>query len=196
MIQLKVTLANGETLELSGDNTTELRYAHQIQTIQETRAMMDPYDSDCWIRVDEPYIKYAETCSEEEDENPTPFSEFDIDYYRIRHAEWEVYGNHDNFEEYVCSWMNDNPESLKDVITHGCINGAVPELIYHKQVMDCLVKYKNEIQHKAQEIVDDTGDANFLFDPNNGGFSIDKLVWMCFEETVRNALAQFDLEDA
>ena len=194
-MHLKITLANGETLELNGDNTTELKYAHQIRTIQETRAMMDPYDSDCWIEVNEPYIKFAETCSKEEDENPTPFSEFDINYYRIRHAEWEICGEHDSFEEYVCNWMNENPGSLQNVMTKGCIDGTVSELTHHTQITDCLIKYQHSIEHKAQEIVENFGNAEFLFDPNNSGFSLDKLVWTCFEETIREALNQFQLED-
>ena len=143
------------------------------------------------------YIPYDELGTPVRDLHPDEQADMDEDdyYYQIETAEWE--GDSD-FESFVAEWMNENKDSYKDLVTNGCVSGMVSKLVYHSQVLDCIREHKRELEMIVQDIAENLGDMDFLFglcEYNKRDFSFDRLVWMCFEETVRQTVGQLDLSD-
>ena len=85
----------------------------------------------------------------------------------------------------------DGADWCYDVITHGCASGCVGSLIYTSDILKVLSEHARDIQYKVQEIAENIGGMDdFMTD-----FTFDRLVWMCFEETVRDALMRLNLDD-
>ena len=212
MIHLILQLADGTDLD-TDMFSEQIRDTDALTQIMNQNVLVNAATLQ-WIDAPEPFQIAEENNEEIDDEgggylpyddcgelirdlDPEEQNELDEDdyYYHITKAEWV--GKSD-YEGYVANWMNENHDAYRDMITHGCETGMMSDLIYHSQVMEHLKTYKREIEYVVQEIADDLGDMGFLFgqtEYNKRDFSFDRLVWMCFEETVRNTLRQLDLED-
>lgn len=82
---------------------------------------------------------------------------------------------------------------MKDVLTHGCISGMIPQLIYHTEIFAFYLRHYAEIRlylsNLSYEIYGDSKQILKDFD------SIDQLVWIAFEE-VTAELYNETLEEA
>ena len=208
MINLKVKLADGTSVN-PHELAKQIRTTDTLTIFLNQEALVHPTTLQ-WIEGNQSFY-IAERDNEEDAEGNAggflPYNEFgelirdlpddeqseiteDEYYYQIAEIQWE--GEND-FETFVANWMNRNRDSYKDLVTHGCVSGMVGELIYHNQIIQCIKKHKHDLEAIIQDLADSLDNMNFLFKPNN--FSFDILVWMCFEETVKKALQNLDIED-
>ena len=211
MIHLKIELADGT--EIDTDEFAEhIRSTDTLTTILNQEVVVHP-DTLQWIDGIQSFEE-AEANNPEDDDGAGGYIPYDshgvpirtlhpeekelIDedeyYYQISEIKW-VGKTH--YEQFVAQWMNENRDSYKGLIYNGCISGMVGELIYHNQVLDCIKEHKSELEAIIQETANSLGDMGFLFgeSEHSSDFSFDKLVWMCFEQTVRNTLNHLMLTD-
>ena len=210
MIHLQVNLNDGTNLD-ANDLADHIRDTDELTLFMEQEVVVHPKSLQ-WTKAEQSY-EIAERDNEEGEDgeganlpyhetgllirnvHPEVKAELDENDYYYQVAEIEWVGKTD-YERYVADWMNENRESYKDMITHGCESGMMSDLIYHSQILSHIEDYKRELECIVQEIYDDIGDLGFLFGANNtGDFSFDRLVWMCFEQTVRNTISQLQLND-
>jgi len=213
MINLSIKLADGTHVDID-ELIEQLNNTDALTLLLNREIVMHPVSLQ-WIEGSQSF-EVAERDNEEDDDgngggylpynwegvlirdlDPDEQEELDEDehYYQVETAEWS--GTTD-FETFVANWMNDNRDAYKDLITNGCVSGMVGELVYHSQVLDCIREHKRDLEIIVQEIAESLGDMGFLFGqceyrPSN--FTFDRLVWMCFEHSVREALLQFQLSD-
>ena len=207
MIDLKLTLANGDTLN-SEKLADHIKDFNALLPILEREVIMHPEEIE-WIEGSQTFHDAERDNEEDADGNAggfLPYNQFgelirslpideqskleeDDYYYQVSEVEWE--GN-TNFESFVTKWMNENPSALKDVITYGCASGCVGSLIYTSDCLKVLAEHALDIQHKIQQIAEDFGNGEFM---DFTDFSFDKLIWMCFEQTVREVLSNLQLDD-
>ena len=142
---------------------------------------------------------------EDPNEGTDPNEEFSQPFTRIKSVEWDFAGGYENpagyrgegFKAYVQNKMNENSKDnvgwCYDVIHHGCASGCVDGLVYTSDCLKVLAEHAYELQSMIQEIASDYGtDESMKLEE----FSFDKLIWMCFEEVVRDALRKLELNDA
>ena len=213
MIELKIQLANATQIDMDEINE-HINDSDELTLFMDKKVLVHPTTLS-WIESPQlfehaerdneedsdgnggGYLPYVDTGELARDHTTKTGETVDEDdyYYQVSDIEWE---GETEFEEYVANWMNENPESYKDLITHGCISGMIPDLLYHNQILECLRDYKRDLENIIQEIADNLGDMGFLFGQcqyNSNDFSFDRLIWMCFEETVRQTLSNLDLDD-
>lgn len=110
----------------------------------------------------------------------------------------------DKIDEY-----NDPKNSILEILEHGCVGGAVSELIYYSDTTAYYAKHKDQINSLLYETMAECGiyDLKELF--GHGDVRWDKedplaldyynqniLAWFAFEETTRKIAMQFeDLEE-
>lgn len=212
-IDLKLTLASGDTIE-GHEIANHIKNFDSLQLLLNQKAVVHPINHD-WVEGLQSFYEAERDNEEIEDEGGghLPYDQFgelirDLDadeqeyldeddyYYQITEVDWEPKRDSE-FEAFVAKWMKENGEYLQDLTTHGCQNGTVSELVHHQQIWKKLEKHYLDIEIKVQEIYDSLGSMDFLFSRGYGssGFTFSKIVWMCFEETVKEALQRLDLED-
>ena len=212
-IDLKLTLANGDTIE-GYEIADHVKDFDALQLLLNQKAVVHPTNHD-WVEGLQSFYEAERDNKEIEDEGGghLPYDQFgelirnlDADeqeyldqddyYYQITEVNWEPKIGSE-FEAFVAKWMKENGEYLQDLTTHGCQNGTVSELIHHQQIWEKLKKHYLDIEIKVQEIYNSLGSMDFLFSTDHGstGFTFNKVLWMCFEETVRESLQHLDLED-
>ena len=195
---LTLTLINGDTVEIKENTDNAIRNIDELDslfsgtaciyyTVENSKAHADPDNMlfDLEPGVDE-IIKYG-----------TP-------YQRIKGAAWNFAEGYntpdgyktDGFKGFVQDEMNKHSKEsvywCHDVITHGCAGGTVPSLVYTSDCLKVLAEHTRDIESQIQEIAENIGLEGFM---NFDDFSFDKLVWMCFEETVRDVLSNLQLDD-
>lgn len=112
-------------------------------------------------------------------------------YLGVQSVKWV--GNSD-FEKYVAKWMNKergNPTIYTDLIMNGIASG-ITHLIWSKECLRVIGKFGWDLQSILDDMHDSIGEMEFLF---KDGFTFDRVVWCCFEETVRTALMDLQLDD-
>ena len=118
-------------------------------------------------------------------------------YKRILSAEWDFAKQENNFLKYVERLMNkysiENPYWCYHLMQHGCQSGLVAELIYDTDCHRILAEYSYDIEEIVQIIGESFGDQINILKASE--FSFYKLIWLCFEETVRSILYNLELED-
>lgn len=186
---LKLTLANGAVVEIDdGDNGITNR--DELSSVFDSTAYLDYNDGDA--NVNNILFDVAD------DEDMDDYG-MHGDYIRVVSAEWcfaeSGYVGCDTFKQFVQAEMNryceDGADWCYDVIMHGCAGGTVSSLIYTSDIIKVLSEHARDIQFKVQEIADNIGGMDdFMTD-----FTFDRLVWMCFEETVRDVLLKLELDD-
>ena len=212
MIHLKIKLADGTTIDID-ELADHIKDTETLTLFLDREIVINPKSLQ-WIEGTQSF-EDAETYNEEGEDGEggfIPYDEFGVPirdlepdeqaatnennyYYQIETAEWV--GKSD-YELYVANWMNDHHDSYKDIVTHGCVNGTMSDLVHHNQILQHIKYYKTELEVIIQEIADSLDDMGFLFgqsEYNKRDFSFDRLVWMCFEETVRQTVAQLNLND-
>ena len=213
MIKLKIQLANSTHIS-DVEIAPHIKDTETLTLFMNQEVVVHP-ETLQWTEAKQPF-EIAER-DNEEDENgdaggflpydefgvlvrDLPFEEqlqhtYDDSYWQVSEIAWE---GETGFEEFVATWMNESQDAYKDLLTNGCQSGMVSELVYHYQVISCIKAHKRELEGIVQEIADEFGDMGFLFGKcewNPKDFSFDRLVWMCFEETVKTALHTLQLED-
>ena len=210
MINLNVQLADGTSINID-ELIEQLNNTHALTLLLNREIVMHPENLQ-WVEGSQSFEEAERVNEEDNDGNGGGYLPYnwegilirDLDpdeqdnedeyYFQVETAEWS---GSTEFEKYVADWMNDNPDSYKDLITNGCISGMVPDLIYENQIIEHIQEYKRDLEIIIQEIANNL-DMGFLFGqceykPSN--FTFNKLVWMCFEETVRKTLQHFQLSD-
>ena len=131
-----------------------------------------------------------------------PADEYDTSYQRIKDATWNFADSYktpdgyktEGFKGFVQDEMNKHSKEsvywCHDVIVHGCAGGTVSSLIYTSDCLKVLAEHTRDIESQIQEIAENIGLEGFMND-----FSFDKLVWLCFEQTVRDVLSNLQLDD-
>ena len=212
-IDLKLTLANGDTIE-GYEIANYIKDFDALRTLLNQEAVVHPTNYD-WEECEQsfqkaeqdnveingeggaylPYDRYGKLVRNLEPDEQEWLDEDDY-YYQIAEVEWQPQNNSE-FEAFVANWMGENGDYLQDLTVHGCVNGTVSELSTQQQISQVIEKHRAEIEMKVQEIYDSFGEIDFLFSKgyNNHGFTFNRLIWMCFEETVKEALQRLDLED-
>ena len=178
-MDLIITLDNEDhddwTIDNSNADGLRLKRIEHLDSFWCKRVVFNPYTSD-W------------------DDIPQDEADIPEDSFKIYAISWS--NESSEFEEYVSEWLNDCDSAVewKDLL-HGGVQSGMTELIHTSTAMEVFGQFKSDIEAKVQQVVGDLGDAEFLFDDKRGGFSLDKIVWLAFEETVRDALSIFGLED-
>jgi len=85
----------------------------------------------------------------------------------------------------------DNPEGyINDVVTYGCINGAVSHLTYTSDIHKVFDRYYYDIEEKIEELKEELGEI-----PNRYDLDVKTLyVFIAFEETVRDIGIELGLD--
>lgn len=93
---------------------------------------------------------------------------------------------------------------VKEVLSHGCVNGCVSELIYTGDCVDFYQKHKKDIQNLVKDLMFDTGEDSMkgLFgdkfeaeDPFcEGDENQNLLAWFGFEEALKTLADRIELD--
>lgn len=92
-------------------------------------------------------------------------------------------------EQHVRNWIADKAQDyegnrlavLEDLMKGGCQSGYVNHLIYSSDCREFIKTYMIDIQDVINDIQDNTGSKDFLFD-EHGLFTFDHMAWAAFEE--------------
>ena len=194
---LKLTLVNDDTVEINEDTENCIKNADQLSSLFEGTAAIYYVDPD--TDNDTPY-------SDPEDMlfNLRPKEAIDETYIRIKSAEWNfargyqtIHGYRpDTWQAFVQKEMNsycqDDARWCYDVALRGCENGSVSSLIHTEDILKVLVEHSRDIEHKIREIGEDYQDGSFM---DFSQFTFSNLIWMCYEQTVKDVLRSIELED-
>ena len=203
---LTITLENGETYEIDEYEENAIQDKDDLTSVFEGTAAIYhvPATDDDEAFTDPEEMVFHLDPDEDPNEGTDPNQPFSKPFVRIKSAEWDFAGGYENplgyrgegFKGYVQNEMNENSKEelgwCYDVIHNGCASGCVGGLVYTSDCLKVLAQHAYEIQNMVQEIAGEYGsDENIKLEE----FSFDKLVWMCFEEVVRDALRKLELND-
>lgn len=87
----------------------------------------------------------------------------------------------------VIDWLSSKKDTdyaliqiLKDLQQSGCSSGMVDHLISHSDCVKFCSDHWNEIQDIVNDMYENTGETDFLFDKSSG-FSFSRIAWLVFE---------------
>ena len=193
---LTLTLVNDDTLEITENKENAIRNINELNSLFSGTAAIK-YNDDPTIGFQEHRYDFSDMLFElEPGINPT--KEYGAPYQRIKDATWTFANGYvlDGFKSFVQDEMNKHSKDsiywCHDVITHGCASGTVSSLIYTSDCLKVLAEHASDIENKINQIGEDFGES---YSMNYANFSFDKLIWMCFEETVRDVLSNLQLDD-
>lgn len=193
---LTLTLANNATVEIKENTENAIRNIDELDGLFSGAAYIS-YP----VKDNEAHANPADMLFNLEPEID-PAKEYDRPYQRVKDATWNFAESYptpdgykaDGFKGFVQDEMNkhckENVYWCHDVIIHGCAGGTVPSLIYTSDCLKVLAEHPSDIELQIQEIAENIGLEDFMED-----FSFDKLVWLCFEQTVRDVLSNLQLDD-
>jgi len=195
---LKLTLANGKVIEIDEHEENAIRNSDELRSLFNGTACIYHYEEEGKEDFTDPEDMLFEL-----EVGIDPAKEYDEPYQRITKVKWNFADHYmtetgmkaEGFKGFVEDQMNEHSEDdvywCYDVANHGCASGTVGCLIYTSDCLKVLAEHSRDIEGIIQEIGEDLGaKAIDLKD-----FTFDKLVWMCFEQTLRDALQALYLED-
>ena len=196
---LKLTLANEDTVDIDKNTDNCIRNNEHLNSIFSGNASIYYVDEDQEGPV---YVDPEDIVFHPENAIKT---EGDPSYQRITKAEWDfktghetIYGGYrtNSWEAFVEDEMNKYSQTdanwCYDVINQGCATGCVKSLVYKADILKILVEHSIDLEHEIREIGKRFGDGSFM---DFSEFNFSNLVWMCFEEKIREVLNNLDLED-